>query len=147
MLPPKFFTQEVAMVTKAPDIYRHQREQRRRAYTLSPLVREEYPRVEHVTMELKFTDPAGIGHHSQQTHTFAAGARAYFMVSCPFSTCVEGGFDLSGAVADMISHQSELMTGRMVCQGWHDRNHPEARRCNLELQYKITASYDGPTES
>src|SRR5690348_12822916 len=80
------------MVSKSPDIYRDQREKRRRAYTLSPLVREEYPRLEHVTMELKFIDPAGVGHHSQQTHTFAAGARAYFLVSCPFSTCVDGGF-------------------------------------------------------
>jgi hypothetical protein len=132
------------MVAKAPDIYRHQREQRRRAYTLSPLVREEYPRVEQVMIDLKFTDPAGVGHHSQQTHTFAAGAKAYFMVSCPFSTCVEGGYDLCSAVADLLSHQGESLTGRLVCQGWHDRNHANQRRCHLELHYKITACYERP---
>jgi hypothetical protein len=131
------------MVSKAPDNYRHQREQRRRAYTLSPLVREEYPKVERVTIELKFTDPTGVGHHSQQTHTFAAAARAYFIVSCPFSTCLDGGYDLSAPVADLISHQGEMVTGRLVCQGWHDRNHANQRRCGLELQYRITACYDG----
>lgn len=135
------------MVSKAPDIYRDQREKRRRAYTLSPLVREEYPRLEHVTMELKFTDPAGVGHHSQQTHTFAAGARAYFLVSCPFSTCVDGGFDLSGPVANLISHQGESVSGRLVCQGWHDRNRMGERRCLLELQYKLVASYNGVAEA
>ena len=129
------------MVSKAPDIYRHQRELRRRAYTLAPLVREEFPRVQHVTMELKFTDPAGIGRHSAQTNTLAAGARAYFMVSCPFSTCVDGGFDRQGAVADLISHQGELISGRLVCQGSHDRGRPGERRCLLELQYRITAGY------
>ena len=129
------------MVSKAVDIYRHQREQRRRAYTLSPLVREEYPRVQQVMIELKSNDPAGVGHHSQQTHTFAQGAKAYFMVSCPFSTCVDGGYDLSAAVAELISHQGESVTGRLVCQGWHDRRHANERRCNLELQYRITAAY------
>jgi hypothetical protein len=135
------------MVTKAVDIYRHQREQRRRAYTLSPLVREEYPRVQHVTMELKFKDPAGIGQHSQQTHTFAQGAKAYFMVSCPFSTCVDGGYDLSGAVGDLIAHQGESVSGRLVCQGWHDRKHANERRCNLELQYRITAAYENEQDA
>ena len=135
------------MVNKPPDIYRDQREKRRRAYTLSPLVREEYPRVEHVTMELRFTDPVGIGHHSQQTNTLAASAHAYFMVSCPFSTCVDGGFDLSGPVAALISHQGEHVTGRLVCQGWHDRGRVGERRCMLELQYKLTACYNGTAES
>src|SRR6476620_12128079 len=44
------FMREGVMVNKPPDIYRDQREKRRRAYTLSPLVREEYPRVERVIM-------------------------------------------------------------------------------------------------
>src|SRR5262249_45469061 len=136
----------LTMVSKSPDIYRDQREKRRRAYTLSPLVRDEYPRVKCVIMELKFNDPNGIGHHSQQTNTLGAGAHAYFMVPCPFSTCVDGGFDLAGAVADLISHQGEQVAGRLVCHGRHDRGRPGERSCLLELQYKITACYHGAGE-
>jgi len=133
------------MVSKTPDIYRHQREQRRRAYTLAPLVRDEFPRLQHVTMDLKFTDPAGIGRHSRQTNTLAAGAHAYFLVSCPFSTCFDGGFDLRGPIANLVSHQGEMVTGRLVCQGVHDRGRTGERRCMLELQYTITACYANAT--
>src|SRR6185503_19513935 len=98
-------------------------------------------RLQHVTMDLKFTDPAGIGRHSQQTNTLAAGAHAYFLVSCPFSTCFDGGFDLRGPIANLVSHQGEMVTGRLVCQGVHDRGRTGERRCMLELQYTITACF------
>jgi len=44
-------------------------------------------------------------------------------------------------VANLVSHHGEMVTGRLVCQGCHDRGRPGERRCMLELQYTITACY------
>ncbi len=130
------------MVQRQLDAYKQERDTRRRAYMSAPSLREKFPRVEQVVLELTFTDPTGVGKHSPQIHTLGPAARAYFEVACPCSACLSGGFDLSVVIADMLSHRRRTVSGKSNCHGWQDRGRVGEHRCQLELSYRATASYE-----
>ena len=130
------------MVHKQVDAYKHEREARRRAYMSAPSLKDQFPAVEQVVLELIFVDPSASSQHSPQTHIFGPTARAYFEVACPFSSCTGGGFDLSAVVADLLSHGERAAVGKLVCRGWQDRGLTGEHRCLLELSYRVSASFE-----
>jgi len=134
------------MVHKHIDAYKHEREARRRAYMSAPSLKDRYPTVEQLVLELTFVDASGSSQHSPQTHIFGPGARSYFEVACPFSSCTGGGFDLSAVVADLLSHRDRGATGKLVCGGWQDRGRAGEHRCLLELRYRVSASFEALVE-
>jgi len=137
------------MVHRQLDAYKVERDTRRRAYMSAPSLREQFPQVEQVALELTFTDPTGVGKHSPQVHTFGPAARAYFEVPCPCSACLSGGFDLSAVMSDMLARRAGTVSGKSSCQGWQDRGRVGEHRCPLQLSYRATASYeaDGPVRA
>ena len=130
------------MVHKQIDAYKHEREARRRAYMSAPSLKDRFPAVEQLVLELTFVDPRASSRHSPQTHIFGPGARGYFEVACPFSSCTGGGFDLSAVVADLLSHGERAAVGKLVCHGWQDRGRAGEHRCLLELSYRVSASFE-----
>ena len=104
------------MVHKHIDAYKHEREARRRAYMNAPSLKDRFPAVEQLVLELTFVDPRASSRHSPQTHIFGPGARGYFEVACPFSSCTGGGFDLSAVVADLLSHGDRAAVGKLVAE-------------------------------
>jgi hypothetical protein len=130
------------MVQRQLDAYKQERDTRRRAYMSAPSLREKFPQVEQVVLELSFTDPTGVGKHSPQVHTLGPAARAYFEVACPCSACLSGGFDLTAVIADMLSRRRRTVSGKLACPGWQDRGRVGEHRCLLELSYRASASYD-----
>jgi len=131
----------MAMVQRPVDAYKQEREMRRRTYTNTSSLREKFPQVEQLVLELSFTDPTGVGKHSPQVHTLGPAARAYFEVPCPCSACLSGGFDLSGVISDMLARRGRIAAGKSNCGGWQDRGRIGEHRCQLQLSYRATASY------
>ena len=80
------------MSEKLPDRHRHAREERRRAYLSAPTLRDQFPNVEQVVLQLSFTDYSGMSQYSAQTHTFSPAATAFFEIPCPSTVCTGGGF-------------------------------------------------------
>ena len=130
------------MVQRQLDAYKQERDTRRRAYLSAPSLREKFPRVEQVALELTFSDPSGVGKHSPQTHMLGPAARAYFEVACPCSECLAGGFDLSTVISEMLARGRTKVSGKLSCHGWQDRGRACEHRCLLELRYRATASYE-----
>ena len=130
------------MVHKQIDAYKHEREARRRAYMSAPSLKDLFPAVEQLVLELTFVDPSASSRHSPQTHIFGPTARGYFEVACPFSSCTSGGFDLSAVIADLVSHRGSAAAGKLVCRGWQDRGRAGEHRCLLELSYRVSASFE-----
>lgn len=130
------------MVHRQFDAYKRERDSRRRAYLGAPSLREQFPHVEQVVLDLTFSDPSGIGRHSPQIHTLGPAARAYFEVPCPCSACLAGGFDLTLVIANMLSRGQRTVAGKLSCNGWQDRGRACEHRCTLELRYTATASYE-----
>lgn len=121
--------------------YKQQRENRWRAYSHTPCLREKLPGVEQLVVRLTFTDPKSATRHSPQTHTYLPAARAFFAVPCPSSMCLHGGFDLSDAIARMLAKGAAQVTGTATCPGWRGPNRSEADRCLIEMRYTLDVSY------
>ena len=130
------------MTEKQLDRYRHAREERRRAYLSAPTLREQFPHVEQVVLQLSFTDHSGMSHYSPQTHTFSPAATAFFEIPCPSSMCTGGGFDLGGVVWNLIHRMGQETSGKLDCQGWQSTDHTDTHRSPMQLDYRLTVSYN-----
>ena len=129
------------MSEKRPTAYRQQQDSRRRAYLEARSLREESPRIERLELQVTFADPRGTGQYSPQMHTFAPAAKAFFVVPCPCSLCLDGGFDLGPAVARALSAGAVQSTGHEVCKGWQGPQRAEKDRCGIEMRYRLSACY------
>ena len=129
------------MPEKRHTAYRQQQDARRRAYLAARSLREESPRIERLVLQMSFVDPRGTGHYSPQMHAFSPGAKAFFIVPCPCSLCLDGGFDLGPAVARALAAGAKDSTGHLVCKGWQGPQQAEKDRCGIEMRYRLAACY------
>ena len=110
-------------------------------------MRESFPEVSVIHIELQFADSAGT-YPSPQRHSFYPPARAFFRFSCPCSDC-DGDFDLAGIVNRLLSKRpsdQSVSSGRMRCQGNHWREGSQHRACQIELTFGVAVG-DGRTPS
>jgi hypothetical protein len=129
------------MSDKPLDTPRHEREQRRLAYLSTRPLREEFPRMEQLTLELSFSDANGLSSYSAQTHTFAPAATAFFDIPCPSSMCMGGGFDLGSVIWRLSTRAGHETSGRLDCQGRDSTDERDPHYCPLQLHYRVTVSY------
>jgi hypothetical protein len=132
----------VAIATKQIDTFKRQRDVRRRAYAETLKLRERFPCVEEVVLELNFADSRRLGTYSAQMHSFFPGAKAFFEIACPRTLCVDGGFDLDTIVEAMLSNMRTTSIGTLECHGWLDPLHTASARCLLKMRYRLQARYD-----
>jgi hypothetical protein len=132
----------VALATKQIDTFKRQRDVRRRAYAETVKLRERFPYVEQVVLEVSFTDSRRLGTYSAQMHSFFPGAKAFFEIACPRTLCVDGGFDLDAIVEAMLASERSTTIGTLDCHGWLDPLHTASARCLLKMRYRLQAYYD-----
>jgi hypothetical protein len=135
------------MSDKLLDTCGHEREQRRQAYLNTRPLREEFPRMEQLTLELSFSDASGLSTYSAQTHTLAPGATAFFDFPCPSSMCMGGGFDLGNVIWRLSTRAGHETSGRLDCQGRDTTDARDPHFCPLRLHYRVTVSYAGAVGS
>jgi hypothetical protein len=131
----------VAIATKQIDSFKRQRDVRRKAYAETLKLRERFPEVEQVVLEVSFTDSRRMGTYSAQMHSFFPGAKAFFEIACPRTLCVDGGFDLDTLVEAMLSSMRGTTIGTLECHGWLDPMHSSSARCLLRMRYRLQAWY------
>ena len=124
--------------------YKLDREQRQRIQ--AGLIKDRYPQVRELTFQFSFRDPDHKD-SSPPDKTFTLHPRdsAFFKFDCPFIECVDGGFDLSGTVKQMIEQGDLHCSGTLTCQGWQDPERVGQYHCFLKMNYNVTVSYkDNP---
>jgi hypothetical protein len=83
---PTALTQEFsAMAMKPFAVDQRQRELRQRSYLAVPTLREQFPAIEEVAIELRFTDPDRKMYLSPYKRIFASSMQAFFDFQCPDS--------------------------------------------------------------
>jgi hypothetical protein len=132
---------------KQEDSFRQQRETWRRAYAEAHSVRERFPEVEQLVLDMAFTDLKGIGRYSPQMRSFSASAKAFFAIACPRTLCLDGGFDLDSTILAMLASDRIMSIGTLECRGWVDPARPENARCLLQMRYQLQARYVAPKAS
>lgn len=108
----------------------------------SPTLKEKFPKLKTLTVELSHYDPTGVSRSSQVKQTVnVAFAKSVFRVACHNQECVRGDFDLSPALAAAIAKKKPSITGEMCCKGWRNRATIDVTPCENILRYKITLGY------
>lgn len=115
---------------------RRERLQRNRAMALA--MREVFPAVQQLRLELVFEGPTRTT-PAMQSHTLHAAARAFFEFRCPYADC-DGQFDLSAAVKDALADAKHRTTGALECAGKRAVRMGASELCQLRLNYTVIAT-------
>jgi hypothetical protein len=124
---------------KRPDRQQAHELHRQRLEDLSPTIRERFPAVKAIRIDVTFEDPDHFEAVPARPWAlrFTPDHKAFFDEKCPFRECVEGGFDFSSAIREAIDTAQATATGILRCQGWQDRERIGAHRCLLAAHYTI----------
>jgi len=130
------------------DSFAEQRETWRRGYAEACAVRERFPSLEHLRVDMVFHDAKRMGTYSPQMRMVGPSARAFFFFACPRTLCLNGGFDLDSIIQASFTMTRVDITGILRCEGRLQPVHSEASRCDLELHYSVHLLYQvlEPTE-
>lgn len=111
-------------------------------YKASPLISQKYPNVKSLIIEQTFHDDSGTEQIAQTRWNVPIDTtRAYFYIDCRMRECIDGGFDLTQAVISTIENGETRSSGRLVCQGWQDKERAGQFHCLTDLVYQIEVNY------
>ena len=102
-------------------------------------LRGAFPAVERIRVDLKFEDAAAPA-PGAQSHTMHPPARVFFEFLCPHADC-DGGFDLSGVAASLLTRASARADGALECKGTRPSAGMTKQPCRVRVQYTILAEY------
>jgi hypothetical protein len=118
------------------------REQLMSEHQHATALRELFPGIEQVRIELVFRDPAARSPPSPQLHTLYPAAPAFFRFACPCADC-DGDFDLTDAVTALIAScagckRTASIGGQLSCHGMRFRDHDtQQTSCPMQLSYQL----------
>jgi hypothetical protein len=123
----------------SPGATRQQRADRlRRDRAAALTLRASFPAVQQLRLELQFEGTSNAP--ASQAHVLHPPARAFFEFPCPYADC-DGHFDLSGAVSGALATPAHQSAGLLSCSGLRARDHSSKQPCQLQLAYRIIATY------
>ena len=129
------------MSRRKPDIYEQQRQRYWEGYNRSPLLKEKYPEVTDLMVEMSFKDPDGECNPEPRQVKFSQESKAFFKIECPYRECVSGGFDFSSDIDKLVTSRLDKLDGTITCPGWQDKERINKNHCFLKLDYIISAKY------
>jgi hypothetical protein len=120
------------------------REQMLNARTRAAALRDIYPDLGQLGIELVFDDHSA-PKPSPQLRTLYPAAPAFFRFPCPCTDC-DGDFDLTTAVAGLMEKPSGrkpttlTTSGTLTCAGVRLRDRADNKACTMAVTYKLVAS-------
>ncbi|MGC4027551.1 MAG: hypothetical protein QM696_01575 [Steroidobacteraceae bacterium] len=116
------------------------RERLKQDFTRAAVLRDMYPQLAEVRIELVFQDGTTRPPSSQSFCCFPA-ARGFFRYACPCHSC-SGEFDLSGHVAELVRKASSRERTRrenVSCTGERTQEAGARTACPIRAQVLISA--------
>jgi hypothetical protein len=111
----------------------------RRDRAAAVALRVAYPAIQDLRLELKF-ESANAKAPTLQAHVLHPPAQAFFEFPCPYADC-DGHFDLTSAVTAAVADPAHHAEGTLECSGLRAGDCASKRPCQLQLIYKVTATY------
>ncbi len=128
-------------LTPSSEVARQQRKDRlRRDRAAALALRVAFPAIQHLRLELKFESSSAQAPPTHQSHVLHPPAQAFFEFACPYADC-DGHFDLTAAVKAALADPAHHATGFLECSGLRPWDCASKRPCQLQLIYKVTATY------
>ena len=127
---------KLAMISRAAA--RHANEERlRRDRAAALALREVFPAVQQLRLELKFEGTTS-STPALQSHVLYPPARAFFEFRCPYADC-DGQFDLTCGVNAALADPKHQAEGVLECCGLRASERGSKQPCQLRLLYTVTA--------
>jgi hypothetical protein len=110
-------------------------------FTRAALLREVYPQIAQVRVDLEFHDAVSPA-PSSQSFSYYPGARGFFRYACPCHSC-SGEFDLSVYVDELVRRSGGAQRSRSVdvaCQGRRIVESATREACAISVQVRVSAT-------
>jgi hypothetical protein len=106
-------------------------------------VKDRFPDITSIQIRRTFVDFDTDKHFTKEPEIWniPLTMHALFQVECPMYECVDGGFDLTGIVEEMIKNKVVHQDGSVTCPGWQDQERIGQHRCMTKLLYEIDIQY------
>lgn len=111
--------------------------------TRAAALRDVFPDVEQLSIELQFSD---VSPHtpSPQQHTLYPAAPAFFRFVCPCADC-DGDFDLTEAVMSLVKSaqgrkRAASSRGQMNCLGHRLRDRDASKPCSMQMSFQLIST-------
>ncbi len=107
----------------------------------SGLVSERFPRVSGIVIQMTYYHKAANPILMVRTVNVIPTGYAYFNMDCMVKDCVDGGFDLTSVIINMVKHHKKLGKGKLVCKGNGKDN--TLASDHASIAYEIKIKYNG----
>jgi hypothetical protein len=104
-------------------------------------IADSLPNLRSVRLLLSFSDPERVIPPDVRELERGLENSAFFWVECYSHECVNGGFDLTEEIEQMVKRRQAETSGSMECGGWQDPERIGRHRCWCRLEYKISCTY------
>ena len=112
----------------------------RRDRAAAQTLRNGFPRVERIHIDMKFVDGAAYT-PADQSHILHPAAQAFFSFPCPYADC-DGRFDLEAVVTGVLKSSAHSGDGDLECAGHRARDGKSEQLCGLHLRFTVSAQYE-----
>ena len=131
---------------------RKQREQDQRAWLRQQEMlaaghfKERFPELNELVVEYrKYTDAGPHCPTSSGKWVFGPDSTALVRDRCDQRECVDGGFNLTDEIMQMLRSRKLERKGKLTCMGWQDEERIGKYHCLYQLEYTAKATYNEPT--
>lgn len=100
------------------------------------LLSELFPNVSRLMLFVAFEEADAEAEPNYQQIIFTPDSAAEFFLDCSREDCVDGGFDYTPAIAELVRSEGERGYGTMLCTG-----QCAGQCCALQSQYRIIVQY------
>jgi hypothetical protein len=104
----------------------------------SGLVSERFPEVSDIVIHMTYYHKGVNPILMVRTVNFFPSGFAYFNMDCMIRGCVDGGFDLTSVISDMIKNHKRLRKGKLICNGKND----DLASDHASIDYEIRIQYN-----
>ena len=101
------------------------------------LVSERFPKVSSIIINMTYYQKAANPVLMERIINILPASYAYFNMECMIKDCVNGGFDLTPAISDLIKNRKKSGKGKLVCKGKTSPVSPE----HASVSYEISIQY------
>jgi len=103
----------------------------------SGLLSERFPGVSGMVINMTYYQKGANPVLMLRTINVLPSDSAYFNMECLIKGCVDGGFDLTSVIKDMVKTRKKVGRGKLVCCGKTDSNAPD----HASVEYEIAIRY------
>jgi hypothetical protein len=108
----------------------------------SGLISERFPGVSRITFRMTYYQRGARSVLMTRTLNFTPADYAYFRMDCTKEECINGGFDLTPIVAELIKNGKKSVKGTLCCDGKGETLAPN----HVSIGYEVSICNSKPVK-